>query len=99
MSVVRGTRSTDGDGTAVVTATDDKNLEIDWIQLQNKGAADVTVKLKFGSTEIYDALLPAGVGVIPGLPKELRVSAANAALYVNLSAAVAVYYQIVYRLV
>lgn len=99
MSTVRGTRSTSGDGTAIATATGSKCIEIDWLQLQNLNTTtDVTVILKFGSTEIYRVLLAEKTGVIPGLPKELRVSAANDSLYVNLSANIDTYYQIAYRL-
>lgn len=96
--VVRGTRSTSGDGTAVAAADPATNkLYVGpWLQLQNKHASSgVNVKVKLGSTEIYDVKLNSGDGVIVAdLPEDVRTGAAGESLYVNLSDAVDVYYQI-----
>lgn len=99
MSVARAMRSTPGDGAAVVTAAADQRMDLGWMQIQNKGNSAVNVKLKFGTREIYDVLLEEkGIGVLPGLPPDLRRSGIGESLYVNLDGAVDVYVQIEYVL-
>lgn len=98
--IVRGTRNTPGDGTAVATADPAANRLIvgPFLQLQNKGASDVNVKLKLGTREIYDVLLEPKVAVlINDFSDEAGVGAADEDLYVNLDVAIAVYYQIQVR--
>ncbi len=98
--IVRGTRDTANDGTAVAAADPAVNRLIvgPFVQLQNKGASDVTVKLKLGTREIYDVLLEPKIAVlITDFPDEAGAGAADEDLYVNLDGAVAVYYQIQVR--
>lgn len=92
--IVRGSRNTQGDDDAVVTATAAQRLAVGpFVQLQNKGAADVNVKLLLGATEIYDLLLEPKIAlVLTDFPREN--GGVGQALYVNLDAAVNVYYQI-----
>lgn len=98
--IVRGTRNTPGDGTAVATADPATNrLKVGpFLQLQNKGTADVNIKLKLGTREIYDVTLESKIAVlITDFPDEAGAGAQDEDLYVNLDGAVAVYYQIQVR--
>lgn len=92
--IVRGTRNSSGDGTAVMAATAAQRLTVGpFVQLQNKGAADVNVKLLLGATEIYDVLLEPKIAlVLTDFPS--ANGGVGQALFVNLDAAVDVYYQI-----
>lgn len=98
--LVRGTRNTAEDGTAVAVADPATNRLIvgPFVQLQNKGASDVTVKLKLGTREIYDVLLEPKIAVlITDFPDEAGAGLEGESLYINLDGAVAVYYQIQVR--
>ena len=95
--LVRGTRNTAGDGTAVAVADPATNRLIvgPFVQLQNKGASNVNVKIKLGTREIYDVLLePESAVLITDFPNEAGAGLADEDLYVNLDGAIAVYYQI-----
>lgn len=98
--IVRGTRNTAGDGTAVAVADPAANRLIvgPFWQLQNKGDVDVNVKLKLGAREIYDVLLESKIAVlITDFPDEAGAGGADEDLYVNLDGAIAVYYQVQVR--
>lgn len=98
--IAKGTRNTSGDGTAVASADPATNRLIvgPFVQLQNKGAADVNIKLKLGTREIYDVLLEPKMAVlITDFPDEAGAGTADEDLYVNLDGSIAVYYQIQVR--
>lgn len=98
--IVRGIRNTPGDGTAVAESDPATNrLKVGpFFQLQNKGAADVNIKLKLGTREIYDVLLePKGAVLMTDFPDEAGAGAADEDLYVNLDSSVDVYCQIQVR--
>ncbi len=98
--IVKGTRNTSGDGTVVASADPATNRLVvgPFLQLQNKGAADVNVKLKLGTREIYDVLLEPKVAVlITDFANEAGAGSEDEDLYVNLDSSVAVYYQIQVR--
>lgn len=98
--IVRGIRNSSGDGTSIAEANPATNRLIagPFIQLQNKGAADVNVKLKLGSREIYDVMLEAKTAiVVTDLPEEMGSGMEDEDLFVNLDVSVAVYYQIQVR--
>lgn len=98
--IAKGTRNTSGDGSAVAEADPAVNRLVvgPFVQLQNKGAADVNIKLKLGAREIYDVLLEPKMAVLmTDFPDEMGAGAADEDLYVNLDSAVAVYYQIQVR--
>lgn len=90
-----GSQGTAGNGTAVVTAAADRRLKIGkFIQLQLNAAGPQTVILKFGSTAKYSVTFQnAGDGIVlQNLPEQW--SADGEALYVNVSASIAVGYVI-----
>lgn len=94
---VKGARNTPGNGTAVVAATATQRLQIGpFIQLQNKGATEVNVKLLLGEREIYDVLLePKPMAVLfTDFPSEAGAGGVGESLYVNLSDGIEIYYQV-----
>lgn len=92
-----GTRSTSGDGTAVIAAPGaTSRILIDYIQLQSE-ADEVTVLLKRGGTVIDRIYCGAAAhGKTEKLDRPI-VCDFNEAIYVNLSGAVQVGYVIRYR--
>lgn len=99
---VIGTRSTAGDGTAVIAApTSDKEVRLYFVQLQAEASGTVTVLINGGATAV-DRIRCAGDG--QGKLREytdrncIRCGAGNA-VYVNLSDAVQVGYILEYLVV
>lgn len=98
--IAKGTRNTSGDGSAVAEADPAINRLIvgPFFQLQNKGTANVNVKLRLGAREIYDVLLEPKVAIfVTDFPDEMGAGVADEDLYLNLDSDVAVYYQIQVR--
>ena len=97
-ATVAGTRSTSGDGTAVITASGASGVKVHILDGAIKTATPgevVTVSIKHGSTEIYSIACTADVFGVATLP--YMVTAANtAAVYVNLSADIDVDYTLTY---
>lgn len=81
------TRAGAGDGTALITAAAGERLRIgDYVFLQLMEAGEITVILKFGSTQVHSPILlkDASMGTVLKFPHQ--TSAPGEALYVNLSA-------------
>lgn len=98
INTATGTRSTSGDGTAVIAAPGAMSrILIDYIQLQSEADTAVTVLLKSGST-VVDRIYcgSGGHGKTEKLDRPI-VCGFNEAIYVNLSGAVQVGYVIRYR--
>lgn len=96
---VSGTRSTSGDGDAVIAAPGaDYQVRIyDGALLQvDPGNDDCTVIIKSGSTQLYKAALSGGVYGVARLPE--LISGTNEAIYVNLSTDADVAYTLTYSL-
>lgn len=95
---VAGTRSTSGDGTAVITASGVSNVAVHILDgaIKTTTPGDVvTVTIKDGSATLYKVACTADVFGVATLP--YMVTAANAtAVYVNLSADVSVEYTLTY---
>lgn len=98
-----GTRNTSGDGTAVIAAPGaGRRIVIHGIQLQAEADGDQTVLIKSGSTTVYRFFMATKVqGIVRELSGEnetdMRIyCGANEAVFVNLSAAVAMNYIIDY---
>lgn len=95
---VAGTRSTSGDGTAVITASGVSNVAVhilDGSITTGTPGEVVTVTLKDGSATLAKVVCTADVFGVATLP--YMVTAANAtAIYVNLSADIDVNYTLTY---
>lgn len=99
LSSLTNTVAAAGDTTLIAAPGTGLRVVVSEVSLQNEGAADVTVLVKNGATTIRRFLLKVGATptiIVLCADKEWRLSA-NLAFVLNLSAAVAVGYNVAYN--